>query len=173
MFSLSLILTFNYWPRAKNERTKIIYLFFFFSTSTCFSISMESTTEVNLGKSIIVPSVQQLSKEPIINIPARYVRDDQEDPLIVSHDSSLPSVPVIDLERLDVEDCMNSELDRIHFACKDWGFFQVCMVLCCRINVFILSWVTLLCVTWSWDLFILMFQNMVFIKALLNCNILI
>ncbi|KAK4589398.1 hypothetical protein RGQ29_020109 [Quercus rubra] len=86
---------------------------------------MESTTEVNLGKSIIVPSVQQLSKEPIINIPARYVRDDQEDPLIVSHDSSLPSVPVIDLERLDVEDCMNSELDRIHFACKDWGFFQV------------------------------------------------
>ncbi|KAL0011517.1 hypothetical protein SO802_006625 [Lithocarpus litseifolius] len=86
---------------------------------------MESTTKVNLGKSIIVPSVQELSKEPIINIPARYVRDDQEDPLIVSHDSSLPSVPVIDLERLDVEDCMNSELDRLHSACKDWGFFQV------------------------------------------------
>ncbi|KAK7845089.1 protein srg1 [Quercus suber] len=80
---------------------------------------------INLGKSIIVPSVQQLSKEPIINIPARYVRDDQEEPLIVSHDSSLPSVPVIDLERLDVEDCMNSELDRFHSACKDWGFFQV------------------------------------------------
>ncbi|KAM3700685.1 hypothetical protein ACJW31_05G117400 [Castanea mollissima] len=32
---------------------------------------MESNTEVNLGKSIIVPSVQELSKEPIINIQAR------------------------------------------------------------------------------------------------------
>ncbi|GMY37825.1 protein SRG1-like [Fagus crenata] len=87
---------------------------------------MESETEVNLGKSIIVPSVQELTKEPIINIPARYVRDDQ-DPLIVSdsEESSLPSVPVIDLERLDVEDYMNSELERLHSACKDWGFFQV------------------------------------------------
>ena len=73
-------------------------------------MSMESKTEVIPGKSIIVPSVQELSKEPIINIPARYVRDDQEDPLIGSYDPSLPSVPVIDVERLDVEDYMNSEL---------------------------------------------------------------
>ncbi|XP_050287572.1 protein SRG1-like isoform X1 [Quercus robur] len=86
---------------------------------------MESKTEVIPGKSIIVPSVQELTKEPIINIPARYVRDDQEDPLIGSYDPSLPSVPVIDVERLDVEDYMNSELDRLHSACKDWGFFQV------------------------------------------------
>lgn len=88
-------------------------------------MSMESKTEVIPGKSIIVPSVQELSKEPIINIPARYVRDDQEDPLIGSYDPSLPSVPVIDVERLDVEDYMNSELDRLHSASKDWGFFQV------------------------------------------------
>ena len=88
---------------------------------------MESKTEVIPGKSIIVPSVQELTKKPIINIPARYVRDDQEDPLIGSYDPSLPSVPVIDVERLDVEDYMNSELDRLHSACKDWGFFQVYM----------------------------------------------
>ncbi|KAF3953337.1 hypothetical protein CMV_021212 [Castanea mollissima] len=68
-----------------------------------------------------------MTKEPIINIPARYVRDDQEDPLIVSHHSSLPSVvPVIDVERLeDVEGYMNSELDRLHSACKDWGSSRV------------------------------------------------
>ncbi|KAL4627156.1 hypothetical protein ACB092_05G147400 [Castanea dentata] len=86
---------------------------------------MESQTEVNFGKSIIVPSVQELTKEPIFNIPARYVRDDLEDPSIVSDDPSLPSVPVIDLERLYVEAYMNSELDSLHSACKDWGFFQV------------------------------------------------
>ena len=89
---------------------------------------MESQAEVNFGKSIIVPSVQELTKEPIFHIPARYVRDDQEDPLIVSYDPSLPSVPVIDLERLDVEAYMNSELDSLHSACKDWGFFQVWIV---------------------------------------------
>ena len=89
---------------------------------------MESQTEVNFGKSIIVPSVQELSKEPIFNIPARYVRDDQEDPLVISYDPSLPSVPVIDLERLDVEAYMNSELDSLHSASKDWGFFQVWVV---------------------------------------------
>ena len=96
---------------------------------------MESETEFKLGKSIIVPSVQELTKEPIINIPARYVRDDQ-DPLIVSdsEESSLPSVPVIDLERLDVEDYTNSELERLHSACKDWGFFQVCIILCCNVD---------------------------------------
>lgn len=92
---------------------------------------METETEVpvNFGKSIIVPSVQELAKEPIIKIPPRYVRDDQ-DPQTVSDDSSLPSVPVIHLERLVVEDSLSSELEKLHSACKDWGFFQVGTVMC-------------------------------------------
>lgn len=91
---------------------------------------METETEVqvNFGKSIIVPSVQELANEPISTIPPRYVRDDQ-DLSIHSSDSSLPSVPVIDIERLVVEDSSSSELERLHSACKDWGFFQVCLVL--------------------------------------------
>ncbi|KAG6692116.1 hypothetical protein I3842_10G097000 [Carya illinoinensis] len=87
---------------------------------------METETEVqvNFGKSIIVPSVQELAKEPMSNIPPNYVRDDQ-DLSFLSSESSLPSVPVIDLERLVIEDSSNSELERLHSACKDWGFFQV------------------------------------------------
>ncbi|XP_041028794.1 protein SRG1-like isoform X2 [Juglans microcarpa x Juglans regia] len=87
---------------------------------------METETEVqvNFGKSIIVPSVQELAKEPIPNIPPIYVRDDQ-DLSFLSSESSLPSVPVIDLERLVVEYSSSSELERLHSACKDWGFFQV------------------------------------------------
>ncbi|XP_062174717.1 protein SRG1-like [Alnus glutinosa] len=87
---------------------------------------MESQTEaaVNFGRSIIVPSVQELAKEPIAHIPPRYVREDK-DRSIVSDQPSLPAVPVINLQRLVVEDSMNSELERLHSACKDWGFFQV------------------------------------------------
>lgn len=85
---------------------------------------MESPTEVvNFGKSLIVPSVQQLAKHPINKIPPRYVHhvDDGVD------DLTLLSVPVIDIQTLISGDHMHSdsELDRLHYACKEWGFFQV------------------------------------------------
>ncbi|XP_059669327.1 protein SRG1-like [Cornus florida] len=87
---------------------------------------MESTPSeiVNLGKSLIVPSVQELAKEPITKIPPRYVREHEDSP-IISHHNLLPSVPVIDLQSLLTADYMDSELERLHSACKEWGFFQV------------------------------------------------
>ncbi|GAV82239.1 2OG-FeII_Oxy domain-containing protein/DIOX_N domain-containing protein [Cephalotus follicularis] len=88
---------------------------------------MESQTAaqvVNFGKSIAVPSVQELAKEPITNIPPRYARPDQ-DPPICSDDTCLPSIPVIDIQRLFDGDSMDSELDKLHTACKEWGFFQI------------------------------------------------
>ncbi|KAJ6895395.1 hypothetical protein NC651_021791 [Populus alba x Populus x berolinensis] len=62
---------------------------------------MESSLEaVNFGKSIIIPSVQEMAKEST-KIPPRYERPDQ-DPPIISTDASplLSSIPVIDLERV-------------------------------------------------------------------------
>lgn len=76
---------------------------------------------INFGKSLIVPSVQELAKQSIVNIPPRYIRKD-EDPPIVTNDACLPSVPVIDLQKLVSVDY---ELERLHLACKEWGFFQV------------------------------------------------
>lgn len=89
-------------------------------------LTMESSLEaVNFGKSIIIPSVQEMAKESMIKIPPRYERPDQ-DPPIISTDASplLSSIPVIDLERLAIEDSMDSELDILHSACREWGFFQ-------------------------------------------------
>ncbi|KAD3640452.1 hypothetical protein E3N88_29675 [Mikania micrantha] len=75
----------------------------------------------SLGSSLLVPSVQELVKEPLSEVPSRYVRTDQE-PMVTS---CLPSeLPVIDMERLLSHGSADYELERLHHACKDWGFFQ-------------------------------------------------
>ncbi|WMV15694.1 hypothetical protein MTR67_009079 [Solanum verrucosum] len=84
---------------------------------------MESTpvAKMNFGKSLLVPSVQELAKQHLINIPARYVRPEQESP--VTYAGAL--VPVIDLQKLISGDSMDSELQKLHSACQQWGFLQV------------------------------------------------
>ncbi|KAJ0080709.1 hypothetical protein Patl1_10261 [Pistacia atlantica] len=84
-------------------------------------LELQEEAAVKFGKSLIVPSVQELAKQPIVDIPPRYIRS-HEDPPIATHDSCLPSVPVIDLQKLASVDY---ELERLHLACKEWGFFQV------------------------------------------------
>ncbi|KAK7307012.1 hypothetical protein VNO77_39698 [Canavalia gladiata] len=74
------------------------------------------------GSSLKVPSVQELAKQPIKNIPERYVRPNQ-DPPVLCNTSSLPQLPVIDLNKLWSQDA--AELDKLHHACKQWGFFQL------------------------------------------------
>ncbi|KAI6705606.1 hypothetical protein NL676_008568 [Syzygium grande] len=81
-----------------------------------------------LGGSLPVPSVQELAKEAITEVPPRYIHTDQDHPFM--HDdpgTSLLRVPVIDLNKLSSsdEDSMESELEKFHFACRDWGFFQL------------------------------------------------
>ena len=100
----------------------------FCSGAQLMDLQEEEEEVVNFGKSIIVPSVQELAKQPIINIPPRYLRHDDQDPLILLHHTCLPSVPIIDLKKLVAADSMDYELERLHSACKDWGFFQVCML---------------------------------------------
>ncbi|KAL8248926.1 hypothetical protein R6Q59_005794 [Mikania micrantha] len=78
-----------------------------------------------LGGSLPVPNVQELVKEPLTRVPHRYIRPDQDSPIISSLDSSRPQVPVIDMDRLSSQDSVQTELQRLHLACKDWGFFQL------------------------------------------------
>lgn len=86
---------------------------------------------VILGKSILVPSVQELVKNCATEIPERYVRFDQDPSIILasadeedenSNDDKL-QVPIINLENLITED--EVELKKLHSACQEWGFFQV------------------------------------------------
>ncbi|KAF8391140.1 hypothetical protein HHK36_023441 [Tetracentron sinense] len=83
-----------------------------------------ATKLVRLGSSITVPSVQELVKDPEIGVPPRYVRSDQ-DPPIVSDTNLVLDVPVIDMERLVAAESMDLELARLHSACQGWGFFQL------------------------------------------------
>ncbi|KAL1164301.1 hypothetical protein V6Z11_A06G060600 [Gossypium hirsutum] len=62
-----------------------------------------------LGSSLLVPSVQELAKKPLKEVPPRYVRTDEDSPK--SHHISLKSVA--------------TKLEKLHYACKEWGFFQL------------------------------------------------
>ncbi|ESQ54772.1 hypothetical protein EUTSA_v10025577mg [Eutrema salsugineum] len=74
--------------------------------------------------SIIVPSVQEMVKEKMIKtVPPRYVRSDLDKAEI---DVDLNTkIPVIDMNRLCSSTTMDSEIDKLDFACKEWGFFQL------------------------------------------------
>lgn len=70
-----------------------------------------------------VPIVQELVKEKLASVPSRYVRHDHDhDHLISSRDHE---IPIIDLHKLFDSEFMDSELLKLHTACKEWGFFQV------------------------------------------------
>ncbi|XP_043688294.1 protein SRG1-like [Telopea speciosissima] len=87
---------------------------------------MESSAEVlTFGASLLVPSVQELAKEPLITVPPRYAHPDQ-DPPIITDTASLPVVPVLDIQLLISEEpTKDLELKRLDYACREWGFFQI------------------------------------------------
>lgn len=76
--------------------------------------------------SIIVPSVQEMVKEKMITtVPSRYVRSDQDKIEVVDDSSLNTEIPIIDMKRLCSSTAMDSEVEKLDFACKEWGFFQV------------------------------------------------
>ena len=77
-----------------------------------------------IARSLLVPCVQELVKNPALVVPDRYIRPDQDSPLI-SDDTLISQIPVIDMQSLHSEESMDSELAKLDFACKEWGFFQV------------------------------------------------
>ncbi|KAJ9135941.1 hypothetical protein P3X46_033061 [Hevea brasiliensis] len=80
-----------------------------------------------LGSSLLVPCVKELVAQQPTTVPHRYVRPEL-DLLSISSSSDAASkfqVPVIDMHRLYSKESMDSELEKLHHACKDWGFFQL------------------------------------------------
>ncbi|KAI5332890.1 hypothetical protein L3X38_023019 [Prunus dulcis] len=92
---------------------------------------MEEKTSGSLyGGSLIVPSVQELAKKPIAAIPARYIQPrhhEQQDDVMFNPDHGHAEIPFIDMQKLLSQESTDSEseLARLHFACKEWGFFQL------------------------------------------------
>ncbi|KAK9074940.1 hypothetical protein SSX86_003259 [Deinandra increscens subsp. villosa] len=81
--------------------------------------------ETRLGSSLLVPSVQELAKEPLSQVPSRYVRTGQELAVTSWLPSAPPELPIIDMRRLLSADSTDHELENLRLACKDWGFFQL------------------------------------------------
>ncbi|OMO80307.1 Oxoglutarate/iron-dependent dioxygenase [Corchorus olitorius] len=79
--------------------------------------------EAKLGRSLIVPCVQELAKKPLLKLPPRYVRTDED--YFLPNTQNLPQVPVIDLQKLVSGEFKDMELQQLHHACKNWGFFQL------------------------------------------------
>ena len=76
--------------------------------------------------SLTVPFVQEIAKDALTRVPERYVRPLHERPILLSATTTpLPQVPVIDLSKLLSQDLKEPELEKLHYACKEWGFFQV------------------------------------------------
>lgn len=81
----------------------------------------EEEEAINFGRSLIVPSVQEIAKQTITDIPPRYVQRQLDQDHISHHHES---VPIIDLYNL-FSNASGSELNKLHTASKEWGFFQV------------------------------------------------
>ena len=80
------------------------------------------STRNEYGGSLPVGNVQALASNNSGEIPPlRYLRPElhSEEVLI---DESL-QIPTIDMRKLMLDD--DDEMEKLHFACKDWGFFQV------------------------------------------------
>ncbi|GAB2252715.1 hypothetical protein Droror1_Dr00005562 [Drosera rotundifolia] len=75
-----------------------------------------------LGKSLIVPSVQELAKQSLATVPTRYLRTEQQPPMYKNDDPKL-QLPVVDMGKLVNGD--EAELQKFHSACQEWGFFQL------------------------------------------------
>ncbi|KAI3973767.1 hypothetical protein MKW92_035342 [Papaver armeniacum] len=88
---------------------------------------METPALMKLGNGMSVPIVQELAKLTLAEIPSRYICTDEN--LLTTGASVMDheTVPVIDLQNLLSPEPVTGklELDRLHSACKEWGFFQL------------------------------------------------
>ncbi|KAH9723522.1 protein SRG1 [Citrus sinensis] len=76
------------------------------------------------GGSLLVPSVQELAENPMVAVPPRYIRPEQDAP-VISDNTLISKFPVIDMQSLLSEESVDSELANLDFACREWGFFQL------------------------------------------------
>ncbi|CDP20118.1 unnamed protein product [Coffea canephora] len=80
-----------------------------------------------LGGSLKVPFVQDLTKENPSSVPTRYIRPDNDQYPTISNGGSFHQIPVVDMQNLfsSAEEVSDLELQKLHSACKEWGFFQL------------------------------------------------
>nr|KJB76103.1 hypothetical protein B456_012G071800 [Gossypium raimondii] len=75
------------------------------------------------GQSLPVPSIQEIVRSDFQSVPQRYIHENKGGPIISEDLADSLEIPVIDFSFLAKGD--EDEVQKLHLACKDWGFFQV------------------------------------------------
>ncbi|GER24556.1 2-oxoglutarate (2OG) and Fe(II)-dependent oxygenase superfamily protein [Striga asiatica] len=72
-------------------------------------------------------SVQEMVKNPIHEIPSPYLVHQEPSISCPHEENSFAKIPILDLKMLlaNKDSQENSNLEKFHSACKDWGIFQV------------------------------------------------
>ncbi|KAI8000756.1 Codeine O-demethylase [Camellia lanceoleosa] len=83
---------------------------------------MASSKPKGFGSSL---TIQELAKEPMLVIPERYVRLDNQPCSILSEDATFQTIPTVDMQQLLMGESTDFQLDKLHSICKEWGIFQL------------------------------------------------
>ncbi|RHN46149.1 putative (S)-norcoclaurine synthase [Medicago truncatula] len=73
--------------------------------------------------SLPVPNVQEMVKMNPLEVPTKYVRNEEEMEKVNYMPQLSSEIPVIDFTLLS--NGSMEELLKLEIACKEWGFFQV------------------------------------------------
>ncbi|KAK8542232.1 hypothetical protein V6N12_014833 [Hibiscus sabdariffa] len=87
------------------------------------NIGIEEEKASDWGKSLPVPSVQELVRNDPHSVPEKYIQHHQDRPVVPDMASSSFDIPIIDFALLAKGD--EHETRKLDLACKDWGFFQI------------------------------------------------
>ncbi|KAJ8761956.1 hypothetical protein K2173_006558 [Erythroxylum novogranatense] len=83
----------------------------------------EAATPENLDSFF---SLQELIKDPMVSVPKPYLRPELQTPNTFDATAApVGSVPTIDFSMLVSMESKELELEKLHIACKEWGFFQL------------------------------------------------
>lgn len=84
--------------------------------------SLQTTALQNTEPVLI--SVQELIKCQNFTVPQCYIRSGQEHTNLLDGNHSV-AIPTIDMRSLVSQEGRNSELEKLHATCKEWGIFQL------------------------------------------------
>ncbi|KAJ6325219.1 hypothetical protein OIU76_012326 [Salix suchowensis] len=84
---------------------------------------MQGDEVLGWGKSLSVPSVQEMVREDSQCVPERYIQEHKDRPVENEMCPTSSEIPVINFSLLVNGD--EDERKKLHIACKEWGFFQL------------------------------------------------
>ncbi|KAK4836383.1 hypothetical protein QYF36_022257 [Acer negundo] len=86
-------------------------------------VAVQEDEGLGWGKSLPVPSVQEMVRKDSQSLPERYIQEHNNRPLDSEFSPDLCEIPIINFYLLANGD--EEEQRKLDLACKEWGFFQI------------------------------------------------